>query len=38
MADGRGKHFDPRTFDAFLEVKPTLRSIRSQVEEEGTPF
>ena len=38
MADGRGKHFDPRTFDAFLGVKPTLRSIRSQVEEEGTPF
>ncbi len=38
MADGRGKHFDPRTFDAFLEVKPTLRSIRRQVDEEGTPF
>jgi len=38
MADGRGKHFDPRTFDAFLEVKPSLRSIRRQVEEEGTPF
>jgi putative two-component system response regulator len=38
MADGRGKHFDPRTFDAFIEVKPTLRRIRRQVDEEGTPF
>ena len=38
MADGRGKHFDPRSFDAFIEVKPTLRRIRKQVEEEGTPF
>jgi len=38
MADGRGKHFDPRTFDAFIEVKPILRSIRRQVDEEGTPF
>ena len=38
MADGRGKHFDPKSFDAFLEVKPILRSIRRQVDEEGTPF
>ena len=38
MEDGRGKHFDPRIFDVFLEVKPILQSIRKQVEEEGTPF
>ena len=38
MADGRGKHFDPKIFDVFLEVKPTFLSIRRQVEREGTPF
>jgi putative two-component system response regulator len=38
MADGRGKHFDPRIFDVFLEVKPTFQSIRRQVEKEGAPF
>ena len=38
MADGRGKHFDPRIFDVFLEVKPTFQNIRTQVEKEGAPF
>jgi putative two-component system response regulator len=38
MADGRGKHFDPRIFDVFLEVKPTFQGIRRQVEKEGAPF
>ncbi len=38
MADGRGKHFDPRIFDVFLEVKPTFQTIRRQVEKEGAPF
>jgi len=38
MADGRGKHFDPRIFDVFLEVKPTFQSIRRKVEKEGAPF
>ena len=38
MADGRGKHFDPRIFDSFLEIKDAFQSIRRQVEREGTPF
>ncbi len=38
MADERGKHFGPKIFDCFLEVKPTFQSIRRQVEREGVPF
>ena len=38
MADERGKHFDPRLFDCFLELEPTFQSIRRQVEREGSPF
>ena len=38
MADGRGKHFDPRIFDCFLEVKPKFQYIRREVVPEGAPF
>jgi len=38
MADGRGRHFDPKIFDVFLEVKPTFQRIRRQVEKDGAPF
>jgi len=38
MEDGKGKHFDPKIFDAFLEVKSTFQNIRRQVEREGAPF
>ncbi len=38
MADESGKHFGPKIFDCFLEVKPTFQSIRRQVEGAGVPF
>ncbi|MCZ6878837.1 MAG: response regulator [Acidobacteria bacterium] len=37
MADGRDKHFDPRIFDCFLEVKSKFQHIRKEVVPEGVP-
>jgi putative two-component system response regulator len=34
MAKDKGKHFDPKVFDAFLAVLPRVRQIRLQVREE----
>jgi putative two-component system response regulator len=34
MTDGKGSHFDPRIFEAFLHLLPEMRRIRNQVKEE----
>jgi len=33
IVDGRGKHFDPRILDTFLETLPDLRRIREEISE-----
>jgi putative two-component system response regulator len=35
MTREKGKHFDPRIFDAFLRVLPKLRQIRLQVQDDS---
>lgn len=35
MTRDKGKHFDPRIFDAFLRVLPKLRQIRLQVQDDS---
>jgi len=33
MRAGRGKHFDPAVFDAFLEVLSQFRKVREELGE-----
>ncbi|MGB6066193.1 MAG: HD domain-containing phosphohydrolase [Desulfomonilaceae bacterium] len=38
IAEGKGKHFDPRILDCFFSLLPEIQRIRSEIKEAGVTF
>ena len=38
MTKGKGRHFDPRIFERFMDVLPALRRVREQVADRSDDF
>jgi putative two-component system response regulator len=38
MAEGRGRHFDPRVFDCFMDLLPEMRRIREELPDKDHPL